>query len=35
VDAKSKHVTSFSVATNEYVGNGREKAEYHAVITWD
>ena len=33
--ASGKHVTSFSVATNEYVGNGREKAEYHAVIAWD
>ena len=32
--ASGKHVTSFSVATNEYVGNGREKAEYHSVITW-
>jgi single-strand DNA-binding protein len=33
--ASGKHVTSFSVATNEYVGNGREKAEYHAVIAWE
>ena len=33
--ASGKHVTSFAVATNEYVGNGREKAEYHAVIAWD
>ncbi len=33
--ASGKHVTTMSVATNEYVGNGREKAEYHAVITWD
>jgi len=33
--ASGKHVTSFSVATNEYVGGGREKAEYHAIITWD
>ena len=23
------------VATNEYRGNGQEKAEYHAVVTWD
>jgi len=28
-------VCAFSVATNEYVGKGREKAEYHAVITWE
>jgi single-strand DNA-binding protein len=33
--ASGKHVTSFSVATNEYIGNGREKAEYHAVIAWE
>lgn len=33
--ASGKHVTSFSVATNEYVGNGREKAEYHSIIAWD
>jgi single-strand DNA-binding protein len=33
--ASGKHVTTFSVATNEYVGGGREKAEYHAVIAWD
>jgi single-strand DNA-binding protein len=33
--ASGKHVTSFSVATNEYVGNGRERAEYHAVIAWE
>jgi single-strand DNA-binding protein len=33
--ASGKHVTSMSVATNEYIGNGREKAEYHAVITWE
>jgi len=33
--ASGKHVTSFSVATNEYIGKGREKAEYHAVITWE
>jgi single-strand DNA-binding protein len=33
--ASGKHVTNFSVATNEYVGNGREKAEYHSVIAWD
>jgi single-strand DNA-binding protein len=33
--ASGKHVTTFAVATNEYVGGGREKAEYHSVITWD
>ena len=30
-----RHVTTFSVATNEYVGNGKEKAEFHSVVTWD
>jgi len=32
--ASGKHVTTMSVATNEYIGNGREKAEFHTVITW-
>ncbi len=33
--ASGKSVTQFSVATNEYTGNGKEKAEYHNVVTWD
>src|SRR3954454_1129038 len=33
--ASGKSVTQFSVATNEYAGNGKEKAEYHNVVTWD
>jgi single-strand DNA-binding protein len=33
--ASGKSVTTFSVATNEYAGNGKEKAEYHTVVTWD
>jgi single-strand DNA-binding protein len=33
--ATGKHVTSFSVATNEYFGNGKERSEFHNVITWD
>jgi single-strand DNA-binding protein len=33
--ASGKQVTTFSVATNEYAGHGREKAEYHTVVTWD
>jgi single-strand DNA-binding protein len=33
--ASGKNVTTFSVATNEYVGNGKEKAEFHSVVTWD
>jgi single-strand DNA-binding protein len=32
--ANGKVVTQFSIATNEYRG-GQEKAEYHAVVTWD
>ncbi len=33
--ANGKTVTTFGVATNEYRGNGEERAEYHAVVTWD
>lgn len=33
--ASGKHVATFSVATNEYIGNGREKAEFHSVIAWN
>lgn len=33
--ASGKAVTTFNVATNEYAGHGKEKAEYHAVVTWD
>jgi single-strand DNA-binding protein len=33
--ASGKSVTQFGVATNEYAGNGKEKAEYHNVVTWD
>src|SRR6185369_14245010 len=33
--ASGKHVTQFSVATTEYAGNGKERPEYHAVVTWD
>lgn len=33
--ASGKSVTQFSVATNEYIGNGKERAEYHNVVTWD
>jgi len=33
--ASGKSVTQFSVATNEYIGNGKEKAEYHNIVTWD
>jgi single-strand DNA-binding protein len=33
--SSGKHVTSFSIATNEYLGNGKERSEYHNVVTWD
>ncbi|MES2208689.1 MAG: single-stranded DNA-binding protein [Chloroflexota bacterium] len=33
--ASGKHVTQFSVATNEYAGNGKERPEFHNVVTWD
>jgi len=29
------HLKTFSVAANEYAGNGKEKAEYPTVVTWD
>jgi len=32
--ASGKSVTQFAVATNAYAG-GKEKAEYHNVVTWD
>jgi single-strand DNA-binding protein len=31
--ASGKHVTQFSV--NEYAGNGKERPEYHNIVTWD
>ena len=31
-----KHVTTFSVATNDYRGqNAGERTEYHAIVAWD
>ena len=33
--ASGKNVTQFSVATNEYGANGKERAEYHNIVTWD
>src|SRR6186713_2341932 len=33
--ASGKNVTTFTVATNEFIGGGREKAEYSNVVTWD
>jgi single-strand DNA-binding protein len=28
-------VTQFSIATNEYIGQGKERAQYHNIVTWD
>lgn len=33
--ASGKNVTQFGVATTEYLGNGKERPEYHNVVTWD
>ena len=33
--ASGKSVAQFSVATNEYAGHGKERAEYHNIVTWD
>lgn len=33
--ASGKAVTQFSIATNEYIGQGKERAEYHNIVTWD
>jgi single-strand DNA-binding protein len=33
--ASGKAVTTFTVASNEFLGGGREKAEYSNVVTWD
>src|SRR3954453_11480264 len=33
--ASGKHITQFSVATTEYAGNGKERGEFHNVVTWD
>ena len=32
--ASGKSVTTFTVASNEFIGGGREKSEYTAVVTW-
>ena len=33
--ASGSSVATFAVATNEYRGNGKERAEYHSVVVWD
>ena len=33
--ASGSSVAQFVVATNEFRGNGKERAEYHNVVVWD
>ena len=33
--ASGSSVATFGVATNEFRGNGKERAEYHNVVVWD
>jgi single-strand DNA-binding protein len=33
--ASGKNVTTFTVASNQFLGGGKEKAEYSNVVTWD
>ncbi|MFL5777357.1 MAG: single-stranded DNA-binding protein [Chloroflexota bacterium] len=33
--ASGKSVTTFTVATNEFLGPGKEKSEYHPIVSWD
>jgi len=33
--ASGKNVTTFTVASNEFVGGGKERSEYHPVVAWD
>jgi len=35
VTGSGKNVTTFNLATHEYAGNGKEKSEYHTIVTWD
>ena len=32
--ASGKTVASLSLATNEYIGNGKERAEFHSIVAW-
>ena len=33
--ASGSSLATFAVATNEFRGNGKERAEYHNVVVWD
>lgn len=32
--ASGKAVTQFGIATHEFVSGGKEKSEYHNIVTW-
>jgi hypothetical protein len=32
--ASGKQVTTFTVASNAFIGGGKERAEYHPVVAW-
>ncbi len=33
--ASGKSVTTFNVASHEYGAGGKEKSEFHTIVTWD
>jgi single-stranded DNA-binding protein len=33
--ASGANVTTFTAASNKFLGGGKEKAEYHPVVAWD
>jgi len=33
--ASGKQVTTFTVASNAFIGGGKARAEYHPVVAWD
>jgi single-strand DNA-binding protein len=35
VTGSGKNVTTFNMATHEYTGGGKERSEYHTIVTWD
>jgi single-strand DNA-binding protein len=35
VTTGGKSVATFNLATNEYAGPGKEKSEFHTIVTWD
>jgi single-strand DNA-binding protein len=35
VTSNGKSVTTFNMATHEYAGPGKEKSEFHTIVTWD